>query len=77
MDEESMWKGFYEKLQQQKSVEEQVHDSRWTPIGPQADAIWILWTQNGKIACFSYLYLCRIKHQMRCPKLCIKLDKTI
>lgn len=29
MDEESMWKGFYEKLQQQKSVEEQVHDSRY------------------------------------------------
>lgn len=28
MDEESMWKGFYDKLQQQKSIEEQVHDSR-------------------------------------------------
>ncbi|XP_050348302.1 protein unc-13 homolog 4B isoform X3 [Nymphalis io] len=28
MDEESMWKGFYEKLQQQKSVEEKVHDSQ-------------------------------------------------
>ncbi|XP_045535970.1 protein unc-13 homolog 4B isoform X3 [Papilio machaon] len=28
MDEESMWRGFYEKLQQQKSVEEQVHESR-------------------------------------------------
>lgn len=28
MDEESMWKGFYEKLQQQKSIEEQVHESK-------------------------------------------------
>ncbi|CAK1555317.1 unnamed protein product [Leptosia nina] len=28
MDEESMWKSFYDKLQQQKSLEEQVHDSR-------------------------------------------------
>ncbi|XP_041980361.1 protein unc-13 homolog 4B isoform X3 [Aricia agestis] len=28
MDEESMWKGFYEKLQQQKSREEVVHDMR-------------------------------------------------
>ncbi|KAF9800458.1 hypothetical protein SFRURICE_013010 [Spodoptera frugiperda] len=26
MDEESMWKGFYDKLQQQKSIEEQAHD---------------------------------------------------
>lgn len=31
MDEESMWKGFYEKLQQQKSVEEEVHDIRYVP----------------------------------------------
>lgn len=28
MDEESMWRGFYEKLQKQKSIEEQVHDTR-------------------------------------------------
>ncbi|XP_047522368.1 protein unc-13 homolog 4B isoform X5 [Pieris napi] len=28
MDEETMWKSFYDKLQQQKSVEEQVHESR-------------------------------------------------
>ncbi|CAK1585383.1 unnamed protein product [Parnassius mnemosyne] len=28
MDEESMWKGFYEKLQQQKSTEEKVHESK-------------------------------------------------
>ncbi|XP_075975493.1 C2 and C2B_Munc13-like domain-containing protein staccato isoform X3 [Anticarsia gemmatalis] len=28
MDEESMWKGFYEKLQQQKSIEERVHESK-------------------------------------------------
>lgn len=34
MDEESMWKGFYEKLQQQKSVDEQVHESRWAVKKP-------------------------------------------
>lgn len=28
MDEESMWRGFYDKLQQQKSVEQQEHDSK-------------------------------------------------
>lgn len=32
MDEESMWKGFYDKLQQQKSVEEQEHDRQYVNI---------------------------------------------